>query len=508
MTMQNLHSELFRDKVLGCWTGKNIGGTLGTPFEGSREMNDVTFYRQNLAGAPAPNDDLDLQLVWLQAAEENGVDRLTPRLLGEYWVNFITGPWNEYSVGKLNIRNGLYPPLSGSCNNERWKNSNGAWIRSEIWACLFPGSPDEAIRFAYMDACADHAGEGVYAEIFTAAIESAAFIVADIRMLIDIGLAKIPDDSKLAQTIRLARELYDQKADFRAARDQIVEFNADFGWFQAPANLGFVVLALLYGEGDFGRSVTLAVNCGDDTDCTGATVGALLGIIMGRSAIPPEWIAPIGESILTVAISKHGMQAPETLAELTDRVIRLARTTAAANPALFAISEAPTAVTDRHLQTLVDGAPAAALRRQSPFELVFDLPFMELAVDYDHGPAVRPGEAKKLTIRCRNCRFAEENVHLRWLTPADWRVLPGAAVVVMAKKYLGSVRLEQTVVPGEFEEAFYYLPLEVRLGSRTHPVTLQIPFQKEGCVVYDQLTPDPDELAALSRLERARLSGR
>lgn len=107
---QSLNRAEYRDKVLGCWTGKNIGGTLGAPIEGRREMFDLTFYKQDLNGTPAPNDDLDLQLVWLQAAEERGVYQLNERVLGEYWMAHITGPWNEYGIGKANMANGFQPP--------------------------------------------------------------------------------------------------------------------------------------------------------------------------------------------------------------------------------------------------------------------------------------------------------------------------------------------------------------------------------------------------------------
>ena len=94
-----MNREEYRDKVLGCWTGKNIGGTLGAPMEGKRDIFDVTFYTQDLKGHPAPNDDLDLQLVWLRAIEDNGLYRVDERILGEYWLRFITGPWNEYGIG-------------------------------------------------------------------------------------------------------------------------------------------------------------------------------------------------------------------------------------------------------------------------------------------------------------------------------------------------------------------------------------------------------------------------
>ncbi len=205
--MNIINSTEYRDKVLGCWTGKNIGGTLGAPFEGNRDMQDISFYTQDLQGQPAPNDDLDLQLVWLFAAEKHGIFNLNERILAEYWMQNIIGPWNEYAVCRANIRNGLFPPLSGSCNNDRWKNSNGAWIRSEIWACLFPGEPDMAAQFAYMDACVDHCGDGIFAEMFTAALEAAAFIVSDIKQLIEIGLSKIPADCRIARSVKLACEL-------------------------------------------------------------------------------------------------------------------------------------------------------------------------------------------------------------------------------------------------------------------------------------------------------------
>ena len=89
----------YESSVRGCWMGKNIGGTLGAPFESNTELHDIDFYAQkDLFGSPEPNDDLDLQLLWLIIAEQHGLYRITPRLLGEYWISNITGPWNEYAV--------------------------------------------------------------------------------------------------------------------------------------------------------------------------------------------------------------------------------------------------------------------------------------------------------------------------------------------------------------------------------------------------------------------------
>lgn len=477
---QNITLETFRDKVYGCWTGKNIGGTLGVPFEGKQEMNAATFYTQELKGNPAPNDDLDLQLIWLQAAEENGLYRLTPRLLGEYWVNCIVGHWNEYSVCKANIANGLYPPLSGSCNNDIWKFSNGAWIRSEIWACLFPGSPDEAAAFAYMDSCCDHCGEGIYAEVFTASMQAAAFFVSDVRKLIEIGLSKVPADCRIAQSVKLACSLYDARREFQTARDAMVKDSADLGWFQAPGNIGFVILGLLYGEGDFGKSICLAVNCGDDTDCTGATVGALLGIINGRTGIPKEWTEPIGETIQTVAINPFGLEIPKTLGALTDRVIRLAVLSHDENTMLPRISREPSRIHEEYLQSLVSGsAVAKRVWEQSPYALVFDLPFAKLEIDYTDGPSILPDTEKRISVRIIDQLFSEAVVHIRIDLPESWRACPAAEAAINCIKGFRNTA-EMAVIPGAIPSGFLYIPLTITLAGRFNPVTVQVPFQMKN----------------------------
>ncbi|MFR5073094.1 MAG: ADP-ribosylglycohydrolase family protein [Bianqueaceae bacterium] len=170
--MIKLNTAAVKDKIYACWVGKNIGGTMGAPYEGRRELMDIKGF-STPKGTVLPNDDLDLQLAWLLAMEENGPYNLNALILGEYWINYITPHWNEYGIGKCNMKAGLLPPLSGEYKN-KWKHSNGAWIRSEIWACMAPGCPDIAIRYALEDACIDHGmGEGTYAEFFTAALSAA-----------------------------------------------------------------------------------------------------------------------------------------------------------------------------------------------------------------------------------------------------------------------------------------------------------------------------------------------
>ncbi len=206
-----INKNELRNKIYGCWLGKSIGGTLGAPFECNTNIQNVTGYTHDFK-EPLPNDDLDLQIVWLKAIQERGPKGVNNKVLGEYWLNYIPPHWNEYGISKANQRAGLIPPLSGEYKNERWKHSNGAWIRSEIWACLAPGRPDIAIRYAYEDASVDHGGgEGLYAELFTAAVESAAFVVSDRDELIQIGLSKIPPDCRVARSVNIALDAYKKR---------------------------------------------------------------------------------------------------------------------------------------------------------------------------------------------------------------------------------------------------------------------------------------------------------
>lgn len=318
-----INREWYNDKVKACWIGKSIGGTIGGPYEGKREILDVKGF-STPKGQPLPNDDLDLQLVWLCAVEERGIRNITPNLLAEYWLSYITPPWSEYGIGKANLKMGLLPPYSGEYENSYYKHSNGAWIRTEIWACLFPGFPELSVRYAYADASVDHGlGEGTYAAMFVAALESCAFFENDLRKLINAGLSFIPETSRVAQCVKLACEMYDNNAELFDIRNALVESTKDLGWFMAPANVGFVVLGLLSGEGDFKKSMLNAVNCGDDTDCTAGTVGAILGIMGGNKAIPGDWAEYIGDSILSVAIDLSYRYRAKSCTELTRRVYEL-----------------------------------------------------------------------------------------------------------------------------------------------------------------------------------------
>ena len=154
--------------------------------------------------------------------EDKGI-HIDAKMLGEYFNEFMIFTHAEYGTAKTNLRTGFLPPVSGSFNND-FKDSCGSYIHSEIWACLFPGYPELAASYAFEDAIVDHGdGEGVYAEVFIAALESAAFYEYDTRKLIDIGLSYIPKDCAVSQAIHQAIATYEQGMTPEETRDYIMQ---------------------------------------------------------------------------------------------------------------------------------------------------------------------------------------------------------------------------------------------------------------------------------------------
>jgi ADP-ribosylglycohydrolase len=380
------HTRDYRDRVHACWLGKSIGGTLGGPWEGRRHTHALTFY-EPVPTEPAPNDDLDLQLVWLKMLEDRGTGP-SVRTFAEYWARYAARyPWNEYGFFMRNYERGLRPPVAG-CFENYFVDEMGSPIRSEIWACLHPGDPDAAARMAWKDSALDHAGgEGMYGEMFWAALESAAFVESDPLTLIRVGLNVIPLSSHLARAVREALWCHENGRTWGEARERLA---SRFGGIQpcnAVVNAGFTVIGWLYGR-DFGDRLCAAVNCGYDTDCTGATLGALLGILEGTAGIPREWIEPVGEGI---ALHKFtgGCDAPATITELTDRTVALAEAAAAGGPS------APAGEPRARLFRNEQARAALAQDIHAGVEL---LEGEEVWLHYHGEPVLRPGVAKRLSV--------------------------------------------------------------------------------------------------------------
>ncbi|MBO9605465.1 MAG: ADP-ribosylglycohydrolase family protein [Paenibacillaceae bacterium] len=493
----NLSQQDYRNKLLGCWMGKNIGGTLGAPFEWKRQLNAVTFYTQPLNGEPLPNDDLDLQLVWLAALEERGID-LSAGTLAEYWLLYITPHWMEYGNAKRNLRAGLMPPLSGDENNP-YRDSCGAFIRSEIWACIAPGCPDIAVRYAYDDAIVDHGhGEGMYAELFFAALESAAFVERDTGALIRIGLSYIPEDCLVARAIRDAIELHREGGSWVEARNAILaRYRGHYMTYagisdedrargfadgpvgmDAPSNAAIVVIAWLYGRGDFGESLCIAVNCGEDTDCTAATLGAIFGIIGGIDSLPSAWMAPIGRGIKTICLNmgELGGQIPATIDELADRTERIARQVLLRHGRAHGVTlseSLPTDRSDRDETKLLarEGAEPVYARSRGP---VCRFDHWEARIEYADGPYARGGTPTPVALTIVNNGKTAESVNVRWFLPdASWQVAPAPSGKRFVGPFGGTQRIEFALIADTVGEPAVRFAIELTLDGK--PTVMLVP---------------------------------
>ena len=460
------NKEMFRDRILACWIGKNIGGTIGEPHEGKRELLDVTGFTTP-PGEPLPNDDLDLQLAWLLALEMNGPEKLDSALLAEYWLSHIKPDWQEYGICKCNLKRGFLPPLSGEIGNQLWRNSNGAWIRFELRACLAPGFPGIARRYAFEDAIVDHGlGEVTLAEIFTATMQSEAFEKTDIRALIEKALCQIPEESLLARSVKLTLDCFDAGLSWQETRERVLALSLDeIGWFMAPANIAFVVIGLLWGGGDFKKSILIAVNCGDDTDCTGGTVGATLGIMKGTAGIPSELREYVGDRILWKSLNGEyrGLYA-HSCEELTDRVMAQIDRVLAANRA------------DKAERTKI-GAGGKTLAGRGRMSVAVDSAWAVGRLTYEKEPLLSDGEelSLKFELRAKDYTFGPNWVECGLMLPEGWSgECPRSRMLYWNRrdeKFVLDIKIK-AVKPGFSNTVVLWLRADEHAGTITVPITI------------------------------------
>lgn len=344
-----MNYENYFDKVYGCWMGKCVSGNIGAPYEGMKQKLDLE-YSPDYLNEMLPNDDLDLQVLWLEVVRKKGRAFTSEDLAAIFNSNCDYAP-GEYAFFKKNYRRGIMPPYSGSFNNSYYSSGMGAPIRSEIWACLAPGDPELACEYADRDSVIDHAyqSESFYGERFYAALESLAFTHGNIKEIISKAGKYVSEKSRLYALVSDVPEWCEGKETEDEIRKKIIR---DYGNVEATdclQNTGFILMSLLRGGGDFLKSTMLAVNCGFDTDCTGATTGAVLGILNGAKKLKETCGFQDGLSF------KLGVRSSLS----SDKVIDFARSVAETGAAFCA--ESGKAIRDVPFAVSIEPDPAPAL---------------------------------------------------------------------------------------------------------------------------------------------------
>lgn len=415
----------YRKRVMGCWLGKAIGGTLGMPHEGKLGPLNLSFYDPVPTGA-LPNDDLDLQVLWLVLLQRYGV-HMNRRQMGQGWLDHVDFPWDEYGVARANFSRGIFAPASGHQTNF-FGDSMGSPIRSEIWACLAPGDPELACRLAYDDAIQDHDGEGIWGEQFFAAVEAAAFVISDRDELIQIGLAVIPPASRTAKAVRATVAWYNQTRDWKAVYRNIMRQISRVNFTDAPQNIAITVLGWLAGK-DFGDALCIAVNCGQDTDCTAATLGAILGIL-DPDAIPDNWKKPISNDLILSNAIK-GLNPPRTLQELTDLTAATAERMLAARSNKVRIVH-----TARPIKRTYRPPAIKPMTLADPNSILLADHGLRITAVYPKGLDFVPGKSLPLAIQLENPTTEPIALRVELTPPAGWKMSgrPAAGVKVPAGK--------------------------------------------------------------------------
>lgn len=294
--MKALDYNTYLDKVYGAFLGKTVVGTMGAPYEGVKMPLELPF-RREMIDAMLPNDDLDLQVLWLEVVEKYGAD-FTPYDLLKHFCDCCDYNPGEYAIMRKNYNRGIYPPLSGKFCNDFYTTGMGCPIRSEIWACLAPFSPELAAEYAVRDGQLDHVGDSIEAESFFAALESASFFESDLRKLIDIGLevskkvyTTAPDgsDSKFRELVFDTLRYCEKYDDVKLILRKILAKYGHPDCTNMYQNIGITLIALLKDNLDMIKTGMDCLNCGFDTDCTCATAGAVIGFIKGAEALIKEY---------------------------------------------------------------------------------------------------------------------------------------------------------------------------------------------------------------------------
>ncbi|MFF5251266.1 ADP-ribosylglycohydrolase family protein [Streptomyces leeuwenhoekii] len=342
------------DRVLGGWLGRIAGNMLGKPVEQgevwTRDRIDrylreagalpLTDYLPEPAGdsdrlalrpewrgcvrgrihGSCRDDDVDYAVLGLHLLETHGFG-FTTEQVGDLWL--LRLPYLQTFTAERaayrNLANGLKPPLTATYDNP-YQEWIGALIRADIhgWTC--PGAPGRAALLARRDAVLSHTGNGVYGAMWAAALISAAFTAPTVREAVEQALAVIPASSRLARTVRRVASLHDARLTWEETLATVSEETAGLGWIHTVPNAAVLTAGLLYGDGDFTRTITLTVRGGLDTDSNGATAGSVAGVFGGASAIPAQWTDPLRDTVRSAVFGFDGVR----ISELAERTLRLA----------------------------------------------------------------------------------------------------------------------------------------------------------------------------------------
>ena len=243
----------------------------------------------------------------------------------EAWLNWVPmfATCTAERVAYRNAATGLCAPETATwCNPYReWI---GAQIRGDFFGYINPGDPARAAEMAWRDASISHVRNGIYGEMYAAALIAAAAVCGDMMTVIEAALDEIPAKCRLRRDIDQVIAWHAEGMDVLDVMDEIhrlYDEHDQHDWCHTNSNAMIVTMALLYGGGDFGKTIGYAVMTGFDTDCNGATAGSVVGIMLGEGKIPDYWTSFYNRKLNT-SISGYNVVTIDELAAKTLELIK------------------------------------------------------------------------------------------------------------------------------------------------------------------------------------------
>jgi ADP-ribosylglycohydrolase len=301
--------ETLKNKIKGGWAGQTIGVTFGAPVEFRYNGTMINAYhkipwydgliKKSMTDAPGIYDDLYMDLTFVEVMEREGLDAPVSSH-AKAFAHAGYDLWHANQAARYNILNGIDAPGSGFWKNNPHADCIDYQIESDFAGLMSPGMPNTASAISDKIGHIMNYGDGWYGGVFMGALYTLAFTSNDISQIVNESLKTIPVQSKFHQCISDVirwQQQYPQdwqQTWFEIQKKWTEDVGCPDGIFapfniDATVNAAYVVLGLLYGNGDFTKTMEITTRCGQDADCNPSSAGGILGTLLGYDKIPDYW---------------------------------------------------------------------------------------------------------------------------------------------------------------------------------------------------------------------------
>lgn len=304
-----ISKEILKDKIKGGWAGQTIGVTFGGPYEFRFQGTFIGDYqplvwndslvKHNMLENAGLYDDLYMDLTFVDIFEKYGLDAPVDSFANAFaHAGYML--WHANQAGRYNILNGIKAPQSGAWQNNPHADCIDYQIESDFAGLMSPGMPNVASAISDKIGHIMNYGDGWYGGVYVGAMYALAFTSGDINYIVNKALQTVPAKSEFYQCIHDVIEWHkkyptDWKQTWLGVQQKWAnDIGCPDGVFKpfnidAKVNAAYVIMGLLYGGGDFTKSLEIATRCGQDADCNPSSVGGILGAVLGYDKIPSYW---------------------------------------------------------------------------------------------------------------------------------------------------------------------------------------------------------------------------